>query len=153
MKKKLLYTGLILTSAAAVATDEIFDVTMKLLAPITITELTSLVFPNTQAGVASDVVVATADAGAASFSATGSANVAYTASVVETSIVMQKDGNSGGDAAKEIVVDTFSVDQGAGTFDGSGNATGLKAGATAHVLVNDIAGDYSSTATFRVVYQ
>jgi len=151
MKKKLLYMGIALVSTAALSSDEIFNVTVKLLAPIAIIEDSPLVFPNTQSGSASNVVVGTGDAGAASFHATGSPSVAFTKSVVESSIVMELSGGSSGDATKEIVVDTF-VLAGPSAFDGSGAASGLKVGGTARILDNDVAGDYSGTATFRMIY-
>ncbi len=150
MKKRLLLAAVAVTTTV-MATDESFDVLMELLAPIQITEVKNLQFPATLSGAALDVVVATGDTGAAEFSATGTASKSFTKSVVESSITLQLDGNSGGLSTKEIVVDTFSL-AGPVAFDGSGNATGLKVGGTAHVLAEDLPGQYSGVATFRMVY-
>ena len=139
----------------AAATDETFNVGMTLLAPIVITETQSLTFADTISGSASDVTTAASDSSAATFTATGEANRAVTGSVVESSIVMTT--GDGADATKQITVDTFTTGgdmsvAGAATFDGSGELNDLRIGGTAHVEADDIAGSYSGTATFRLIY-
>jgi len=146
------YFILLLISFGVEATDEPFNVTMKLLAPIVITEVSPLTFPNSPRGTAVNVVVATGDAGAATFSATGSPSTAFVKSMVTPSVTLLLGGvPSGGDLTKEIVVDTF-VLAGPSAFDAAGNAVGMKVGATARVSANDQAGNYSAVATFRIVY-
>lgn len=141
---------------AANATDEAFQASMTLVAPIVITETQALSFADTIAGSTSDVATAAADASAAIFTATGEANRAVTGSVVEASIEMTTGDGVG--TTKRITVDTFSTGgsmdaAGAATFDATGNLTDLRIGGTAHVQAEDIAGAYAGTATFRLVYQ
>ncbi len=136
------------------ATDEPFNVSMTLLAPLTITELTALSFVDTNAGSATTVVTAPSDALAASFSATGTPLDSATGSVVEASITMT---TGGGGATEQIVVDTFTTGgdmdaAGATTFDAAGNIADLRVGGTANIDATDVAGIYSGTATFRLIY-
>lgn len=135
---------------------ETFLATMKLLAPIVITETQALSFADTVSGVNSTVVTAAADGAAATFTATGEPSRAVTGSVVEASIDMIT--NVGATAQEVIVVDTFTTGgdldgTGSGTFNASGALNNLQIGATANVSSDDIPGDYQGTATFRLVYQ
>lgn len=139
----------------AVAVDKTFNIGLKLLAPIVISESKAMDFPDTVSGAASTLVTTAAGTDAAILTATGEANRAATASVVETSVEITT--GLGDDATKRITVDTFTLggDIGVGgavTFDGTGNLSDMRVGATAHVESNDIAGDYAGTATFRLVY-
>ena len=123
-----------------------FNISMKLYKPIDVTKVSDLDFGTQVQGTAADIVVATGDAGAAEFSASGGKNRSITKSVVETTVNLI----SGSDT---ITVDTFTVD-GPTAFDGkTGLAAGLKAGATAHILSTTPDGDYAGSATYRVVYQ
>lgn len=145
--RRILILVLCLLGISALASDKSFDVTMKLLKPIAITKVQDLLFPDTTlTGSAFTVVVATGDSGAASFTATGGKSRSIAKSIVETSIDMSASGVTG-----KIAVDTFTL-AGPTAFDSSGNITGLKVGATAHVLADSEDGDYSGTATLRVVY-
>ena len=144
-----------LTFAGTVmATDEPFNATMTLLAPIVITETQGLTFPTVAAGSTTPQTVAPAAAAAAIFTATGSASTGVTASVVESSIEMVTGDGVG--TTKRITVDNFvlggNVTGGTGTFDGSGNLADMRVGATANPQSDDIAGAYSGTATFRLIY-
>ena len=148
MKKLFILISLFALSATVYATDQSFNATLKLFKPITITKVQDLLFPNTTlTGSAFTVVVLTGDSGAATFNAQGGKSRNITRSVVESSINMSAPGVVG-----TIAVDTFGI-AGPTAFDGSGHANGLKVGATAHVLAASEDGDYSGTATFRVVYQ
>ena len=139
------------------ATGKPFQATLRILAPIVITEVRALDFGDTEGGNV-DMTVAAADATAAVFSATGQANKFATASVVQSSITLLRSGGTGGNSPDEITVDTFTlggtgisgstVDFGAG-----GSVSDMRVGATAHVLAEDVAGDYSGTATFSLLYQ
>ncbi len=147
MKKALILISILGFSTAAMAADTApFSVTMSLFAPIAVTKINDLTFPAAQATTVADVPVATTDAGAATFSATGEPSKAFTASVVSSSISLARVG--GGDP---ITVDTFVISQPA-AFDVSGDAAGLAVGATAHVTATNIAGSYAGTNTFRIVY-
>ncbi len=137
------------------AADETFQATIKLLQPITITEVASLRFPEQIAGSAATVLVRPEDSGAAVFDATGEADRAVTASVLEASIEMITDDGIG--AQKRITVDQFamggSVDPlGGGAFDAAGTLNNIRVGGTANVNADNIPGDYVGTATFRLVY-
>jgi len=148
MKKLFILISLLAVSATASATDQTFNATLKLFKPIAITKVQDLLFPDTTlTGSAFTIVVLPAASGAASFTATGGKSRNITTSVVESSITMSASGVAG-----TITVDTF-VLSGPSAFDSSGNATGMKVGATAHVLAASEDGNYSGTATYRVVYQ
>ena len=112
-----------------------------------ITATHALTFPSTVAGSISNITVSTYDAGAASFTANGLASTPFTKAIVESSIQMIHSTNAG----QNIVVDTFIL-EGPSVFDLSGNATGLKVGATAHITASNVAGHYSGSGTFRIVY-
>ena len=160
LQNKIIATTAIVTGltvgGSVLATDEAFNVTMSLITPIVITETQALSFANTSQGSAATVVTAPTDGTAAIFSATGAASTAVTGSVVEASITMTTGDGVG--TTKQITVDTFATGgdmdgAGAATFDGTGNLSNLRIGATANVEAEDIAGAYSGTATFRLVYQ
>jgi len=143
--------------AGVQATGKPFQATLRILSPIVITEVRALDFGDTEGGNVNMVIAAT-DPTAAVFSATGQANKYATASVVQSSITLLRSGGTGGNSPDEITVDTFTlggtgisgstVDFGAG-----GSASDMRVGATAHVLAEDVAGDYSGTATFSLLYQ
>ena len=147
MKKLFILISLLIFSTTAYATDQSFNINVTLTNSILITRIQNLLFPNTTlTGSAFNVTVATGASGAATFNATGRRNWSITRSVVESSITMSAPGVVG-----TITVNNFVV-AGPTAFDGSGNANGLKVGATAHVLAASEDGDYTGTATFRVVY-
>jgi len=148
MKKIFIMISLLTLSAVAMATDQSFSTSLKLFQPITISKVQDLLFPNTTlTGSAFTIAVLPADSGAASFNAQGGKNRNITKSVVESSINMSASGVVG-----NIAVDTF-VLTGPTAFDSTGNITAIKVGATAHVLAASLDGNYSGTATLRVVYQ
>lgn len=160
MKLKIMSTAALVIgvgfAGSASATDEVFNVTMSLVAPIVITETQALSFSNAGAGSASTVVTAPTDGTAAIFTATGEASTAVTGSVVEANITMTTGDGIG--TTKQITVDTFTTGgdmdgAGAATFSAGGALSNLRVGASANVLAEDIAGAYSGTATFRLVYQ
>ena len=148
MKKLFIMISLAMISQAAMATDQSFSASLKLFQPITIAKVQDLLFPDTTlTGSAFTVGVLTTDSGAASFTAQGGKNRNITKSVVESSINMAASGVVG-----NIAVDTFLL-SGPTAFDGTGNIAGIKVGATAHVLAGSLDGNYTGTATLRVVYQ
>ena len=148
MKKLFIMISLVMISVTAMATDQSFSTSLKLFQPITITKVQDLFFPDTTlTGSAFTVVVLPADSGAASFTAQGGKNRNITKSVVESSINMSASGVVG-----NIAVDTFAL-TGPTAFDATGSITGIKVGATAHVLAASQDGNYTGTATLRVVYQ
>ena len=148
MKKLFIMVSLLMISAAAMATDQSFSTSLKLFQPITITKVQDMSFVDTTlTGSAFTVVVLPADSGAATFNAQGGKSRNIARSVVESSISMSASG-----AVGNIAVDTFAL-TGPTAFDATGNATGIKVGATAHVLAASQDGNYTGTATLRVVYQ
>lgn len=137
------------------AADESFLVSLKVLAPITLTESQSLSFSNSLAGNDNDVVILPTSGDAAKFSASGEADYAATGSIIENSIILITGG--GADSTEQITIDTFVLggDMSSGgnlTFDSEGSASNLNVGGTAHILAEDIIGAYSGAATFRLVY-
>lgn len=148
MKKLFVMMMALMVSANAMATDQSFNASLKLFKPITITKVQDLLFPETTlTGSAINLVVLPADSGAANFNAQGGKSRNITKSIVESSINMSAPGVTG-----NIAVDTFVLD-GPTAFDASGDANGIKVGATAHILAGSEDGNYSGTATLRVVYQ
>lgn len=144
--------GLINSASAA---DETFTSKLTLLAPITVTNTSDLDFGTYEGGQNNNITVAAADAGAATFSSTGEASTAVTGVIVESSIEMTTGDGIG--TTKRITVDTWTYGgdmdaSGVATYDGSGNLSNLRVGGTAHAEVEDIAGNYTGTATFRVTY-
>ena len=138
---------MMMVGATAMATDQSFNISLKLFKPITITKVQDLLIPQaTLTGSAFNIVVATGDSGAAAFNAQGGKSRTISRDVVEDTIDLSASGVTG-----KIAVDTF-VLAGPTAFDASGNANGLKVGATAHVLATSADGDYSGTATMRVIY-
>ena len=149
MKKLFLIAAgvILMVSSTAMATDQSFNNTLTLFKPIAITKVADLNFGSQNiTGSAFDVTVAAADSGAASFTATGGNSRSFTKSIVESSINMSASGVVG-----NIAVDTFTL-AGPTAFDASGNATGIKVGAKAHVLAGSLDGNYTGAATLRVVY-
>jgi len=147
LRNLLIMISLLAVSGEAMATttDKAFNITLNLFQAITITKAQDLLFPEQViTGSSFDVTVATGDTGAASFSAVGTANRSITRSVVESSIGMSN-------GTSTIAVDTFTF-AGPTSFNGSGNATGLKVGGTAHILNTSTEGNYSGSGTYRVVY-
>lgn len=148
MKKLFILISILTLSSTAMATDQSFNLSLKLFKPITITKVQDLLFQDTTlTGSAFNVVVLPADSGSATFNAQGGKNRNITRSIVESSINMSASGVVG-----TIAVDTF-VLSGPTAFDASGNANSIKVGATAHVLAASEDGNYTGTATLRVVYQ
>ena len=148
--KKLLSVIVIsmVMSSATYATDQSFNVSLKLYKPITITKVQDLSFSDvTLTGANINQVLAPAASGAAVFNAQGGKNRNITSSVVENSINMSAPGVTG-----TIAVDSFLL-SGPTAFDGSGNANNIRVGATAHILAASEDGNYTGTATLRVVYQ
>lgn len=139
---------------AANATDESFNIGIKLIAPIVITETNALSFVETVAGTAQDVITAPSDGIAAQFTATGELLRAVTGSVVESSVVITT--GDGADSTKQMTIQDFTLGGdlvgGTANFDASGDLSDLRVGATAKVEADDIPGDYAGSATFRLVY-
>ncbi|MEI6092822.1 MAG: DUF4402 domain-containing protein [bacterium] len=137
-----------LSSNVLHATDQTMSSSLKLYKPIVIAKVSDLSFPDTViSGNSQNITVSTASTNAATFNAQGGKNRSLTRSVVQSSIIMSAPGVTG-----TITVNSFSR-SGPTVFDSNGNANGFKIGATARVLSNNIDGNYTGTATFRVVYQ
>jgi len=145
--------------AGANAVDESFNIGMKLLTPIAITEVRQLDFVDTIAGADNTVVTAPADPIAAVFNSTGDSSKTATASVVEGSVTMLRTGGTPGNTPDEFTVDSFALG-GAGITGGNqvdyaasgGSVNDIRVGGTANILAEDLAGNYTGTATLRIVY-
>jgi hypothetical protein len=129
------------------STDQFFTATISVYRPIIVTVIQGLQFPSTMlTGSDINVVVTVGSPDAASFNANGSPNRSFVASVVQPSIDASAPGVS-----SVITMDNFLI-AGPTSFNGSGDANGLRVGATAHILASTDEGTYSGIATFRVVY-
>jgi hypothetical protein len=130
------------------ATDQPFIVTLKMFKPITVTKNRDLIFPaKILSGGDESIVVGTGETGAADFSIFGGNNRSVVRTVLESSLTLTAPGVTG-----TVTVDNFTV-SGPLAFNGSGQAEGLRVGATAKILASNENGDYAGIATFRVVYQ
>lgn len=126
----------------AIATDEMFDVTIVISSSIEISEDNGLTFGNVESlNSAQNIVVEPGDPGSAQFDITGSAG-SVSWSVTENNINMI----SGSD---NIMVNSFKV---SGTGNGNLPQENIRVGATAHVGSNQPSGSYIGIATFNVVY-
>jgi hypothetical protein len=147
MKKLLVLISLLAVSGTvhAIGTSQSFNATMRLMQPIVITTVQGLTFPDQSiTGSAFTATVATTDAGAATFNATGGNNRTITSAVGSSSIVMTS-------GSMNMTVDTFVV-TGPTAFV-SGVANGFKVGATAHITTADLDGNYTGSNTFTIAYQ
>ncbi len=148
-------SALSVASIASYAASESFESSIKLIQDITITEVASLRFPQQVAGTAQTVVVAPADSGAAQFSATGEALAGATATIAEASIEMTTGDGVG--STKRITVDSFTLGgnlavDGTVAFAADGTISNMRVGGSAVIEADDIAGDYTGTATFELNY-
>ena len=130
----------------ATASDQPFAVSLRLLKPVVISEVRSLAFPDTTTGTTSQIVVSSTGDTAAKFEVVGSANSNIVSTVVEHSIVM-----SAPSVSDPIVVDGFTV-QAPLALNELGKAS-VGVGGTAHINNSNEDGDYSGSATLRVIYE
>ncbi|OUS04022.1 hypothetical protein A9Q81_06290 [Gammaproteobacteria bacterium 42_54_T18] len=153
--KVILTAFYILAPSLVLANEDTFQTSLTLLSPITLTMQNSLSFPAVIAGENKTLITHPASSDAVIFSATGESSAPVTGTVVESFVVMKT--GSGLDESEKIQVDSFitggelSTD-GTGIFDTNGELSNLRIGASAHIEENDVPGDYSSTATFRLTY-
>lgn len=130
------------------ATDQSFNVSLKLFQPIAVTKKQDILFPSKiLTGTSETIVVNTGDTGAAVFDAYGGKNRTLVRSVVESDIILSAPG-----VTDTITVNAFSV-AGPLAFDSTGKASDFKIGATANILANSQDGDYTGVGSFRVIYQ
>jgi hypothetical protein len=145
----LMMAGLIF-SITGYATDESFQVSIRILTALSISENQALSFPDTTATASiQTVTVAPTDGTAASFDIAGDSNLAITASISETSVGLTNGSTT-------ITIDTFTFGgscnaDGTGTLS-SGSLAGCKVGASASIPANPTSGSYTGTLTFRVLY-
>lgn len=137
------------------AADESFISGIRLILPAFVAQDTNMQFPEQIAGTAQQLVITPDANGAAQFVTTGEPLRSFTASIVESSIIMT--AGSGDTSALQITVDNFtfggSVDaSGAGTLSQDGVLGNIRVGARANIEANDQSGNYVGVATFRIVY-
>jgi len=143
---------LMLTGAAAFASDEPFAASITVYSPIVVTETAPMSFGLVTASPATQVVVVnSADAGAAAFDIAGQSGLAVTATVVEPSLALVSGGTT-------ITVSNFTyggalTGTGTASFSNQGALNNARVGASANIPANPAAGAYAGTLTFRVVYQ
>jgi hypothetical protein len=118
---------------------------IRLLKPIITTQVRPLDFPDAEAGIGQNLVVNPTSEKAAVFELTGSRNSVINSSVLENSITLTSSSNN-----STVTIDGFKVTAPSAMND-QGKAT-IKIGGTAHVEAADMDGDYSGSATLRVVY-
>jgi hypothetical protein len=135
---------LLLTNTAS-ATDQPFTIGIRLLKPITTTLVQPLNFPDAEAGVGQNLVVKTTSDNAATFAITANKNSFINSTILESSVTL-----SSTSTPSTITIDGFRVTAPSATND-QGKAI-IKVGGTAHVDAKDLNGDYSGSATLRVVY-
>ena len=133
-------------SSILYSAEESFNVNMRILDPVKITEQRSLSFPDHVVGTQANIVVNPSDATSASFSATGAPNANIKTSVVESYIILSDGANN------NIEVDTFNIIS-EDSFDSNGELNNISIGATAHVEAGDPVGNYNGFATLRIIYQ
>lgn len=155
IRKPFLAAALVAASGSAMADDATFNATITLIEPLVVTSVQDLSFAPQTAGSAVDVVTAPGDSTAAIFSATGEPSANAQASILESSIDMTT--GAGASAGEVISVDTWTyggnlAGDGSVSFDGNGDIADMRVGATAHVKAENVSGDYTGTATFRLVY-
>jgi len=126
-------------------TDQLFTISLRLLKPTTMTEVHALSFPDANTGIEQDLVVPASSPNAGALEVAGSKNIGINSSVVENGIMIASP-----DTDTKITVDGFTLSS-PPVMDDQGKAT-VKIGGTAHILADAQDGDYSGTATLRVVY-
>jgi len=108
-----------------------------------------LVFPVQIWGLASNPIVAVNDAGAATFSATGTAGRSAYVRVTNTTVNIT---NGGGGVNNRITIGSFQVNNMYPVFNSSGQINNIRVGARAQITATKNEGDYSGTATLRLTY-
>ena len=142
--------------AGANALDETFQASLQLVTPLSIQEDQAMNFGESYVGSASAIAANDANGYYASFTVNGDLTKTATASVAEASIEMTT--GDGADSTKKITIDSFSVHVGtiAGSnqldFSGDGQVADIRVYGTANQEANDIAGTYTGSATFQVIY-
>lgn len=142
--------------AGANALDEEFQATLTLYTPLSIVEDQAMDFGESAVGLGDPILATDANNGYASFTVNGDVTRIATASVAETTIDMTTGDGIG--STKRIPVSGFSVGVGVfgGTnqldFVGDGQVADVRVYASADQDAEDIAGVYTGTANFRVVY-
>jgi len=120
----------------------------ELYAAITVQLVKNLDFGYQILGLAKSVIVAPTDSGAASFNASGlTVGRTTTCTVTQSSITMS---NGGSGATNQITVNAFRLSGCTTPVPPGGQILGIGVGATAVISANDLAGDYTGTATFRI---
>lgn len=149
----LLVTGLLMSGSTAFGAQATGRAIMKVVAAVSVNNVSDLVFAEANAGAASETVNAdtTETAQNASFDIAGEPNRAISITLpADGSVKMMTAG--GGSADSEIAVDQF-TSNGPSQIEASGT-TQLFVGATrAPLSTTQTAGDYEGTFAVDVVYQ
>ncbi len=114
----------------------------------TVTLVKNMDFGIKTQGVAATVVVAPTSSGAAVFNASGmTVNKTATCKITTTSVTLS---NGGSGATNQITVNAFTINGCTTKVPASGQILNIGVGATATIAANDLEGDYSGTAIFRI---
>ena len=140
----------VLISTNVYAADESFQVSIRILTALSISENQALSFPTTEATSSTQTVtVAPSDSTAASFDIDGESGGAISASIAETNLALTNGSTT-------ITIDSFTFGgscaaDGTGTLTG-GTLSGCNVGATATIPANPTNGTYYGNLTLRVLY-
>ena len=160
--------GIVALSIAAASTafaskgtskDKAFNVKVKLLAPLEVTQTGEMDFGSFVAGEDTGAKLVSHTNGP-KFHIKGAATYSVTVSLADAATVMTT-GN-GSDDTKKITANGFEIWQTGGAQIGTNHAGGsiglgtgeidIEVGGTANLESNDVAGDYLATNTMRVIY-
>lgn len=147
-------------AAKGTAKDSVFNVKVKLLAPLEVTQTGEMDFGSFVAGEDTGAKLV-AHTNGPKFHIKGAATYSVTVSVLQAAIEMTTGDGVG--PTKRITANGFELWQTGGAQIGSNNAGGsislgatgeidVEVGGTANLESNDIAGDYLATNTMRVIY-
>lgn len=147
MKKFIIGCAMLAISAMGFAATETFQVTMNILAALTITEVQPLVFEDVEFGTGTTLTTAPTDASnSARFTLSGEASTNILVSVADIDMT---DGSDTIPVNNWVITDETS--SAITALDGTGART-VWVGADATVEATDAVGAYAGTATLTAVY-
>ena len=112
-------------------------------------KLTDLIFPVQIWGLASTVTVGVNDAGAATFTATGTPGATAEIRVTKNSVNIDN-GIAGNN--NKIEIDAFTINNETPVFDVTGQITNIRVGARATITAVKNEGEYTGSAKLRLTY-
>ncbi len=113
-------------------------------------KITDLIFPVQVQGVGATVTVGVNDAGAATFTATGTAGRSATIKLTSKTVTITTPPNTNNNY--RITVNNFVINNTSPVFNALGQITNIRVGARATIVAADVEGEYSGTNTLRLTY-